>query len=330
MKVIRELIHYFSETATLTDEDLRQLRLAGWTSLADEGPGVHFNSDGSIIRPISAEDEDGDDLPEDEDAPEFEPPAPHTHGGGARRPKLRTAKAPELAAWLAARLPDWRPRLAPLKALSPESEEGHAPHALRHLNPADSHHALRAALDAKRLEWSALWIALLMEDYREWFAQPHARRGPATQAFRALLAAIHESEVTGYRWLLRYPAIAETALYSHVRGALLRGMQHWLEHDPESLAVWIGRGKSAAGLLTLTLAEHATGRSVELELPNRPLPPAGARAFAVNAVYTMNPRGVAERLSEGHFPAGKLFTAETYAELEIFYPVSWNLGLASS
>ena len=331
MKVIRELIDYFRNSAVLTEADLRFLENAGWAASSEDN--IHTNSDGSVFteKQLSrSEDELRNDDRMGEDPPEPEVPvrARKTREPTKSQPSGATAEV--LDKWLACRIEEWRLRWQALYRLSPEGARG-----LRELEAPQAGERIHEAISKRQLTWAQLWSALLADDYRAWFAEPFAR-GHATKAFRELLVAPPELALTLYRWFLRFPRIAEVIETAGAQRALLRGINHLLVSDPAWIAVCVQKKKSLPALLVLTLAEGARcfehGRigPAEWHISSRRLPSRQDRERAMNAVMLMAPMVAVPFLDHcsAEWGSSGFAGAEDYETLNLRCPPSWRVGSA--
>jgi hypothetical protein len=328
MKVIRELIDYFVRSSVLTQEEAKLLKQDGWIPF--EAGEVHTNSDGTVV---PAKTRGDDNTPVEEDEAEVEVAEPPRRAGGGIRPRSTGATAERIEAWLVEHSAEWMWGLDTLREVFATTSQ-----ILREMPPEEAGRWLQAGLERPRFS-SRIWDALLFDDYRKWFDEPEAR-GPASHAFRALLGASDESATLKYRWMLRYPHVADAALLAGVQRSLLRGLNHLMQYDEAGIARHVQRDEYKSdvdhGFLTLVLAENARcfDRSCpdfpDWEIPKYRLPEgAETRKRCCNAIALMNPLTAVEYLNYSYtwrlFATPLLFS---YGELYLRCPPSWHLGSA--
>jgi hypothetical protein len=251
MKVVNELVRYFSFSGALSAKDWEALVKSGWHTPDWD----HLNSDGTVL---FGGDYDYDYEPEWQRAFGECDSAEEALGdrqllrqkkASVKRPRVApaAARATVLEAWLAARWPAWEPQLAPLRRLSAAN------------NPASlsieaAALQIRTAVDGRQFAWRDLWAALALNGFRDWFCEPSAH-GPATRAFRAMLESENLSALTKYRWILRHPTIATACESARAQRRLLLAGNHLLEHAPDWIARQVRRSKDRLSLFILTVAD---------------------------------------------------------------------------
>ena len=331
MKVINELITYFSRSGAFCAGDLDALVKNGW--LAPDF--AHVNSDGTVLWGYyDYTDWEHENYAYDVEDPLDDGQLTNTKNSSAKRRIAfpTAARATVLEAWLKTRWPAWQDQLAPLRRITAGTIVGR-------LAVQEAVAQLRGAVDGKHFEWRDLWHALALNGFRDWFNEPGAH-GPATKAFRAMLDGSNPPTLTKYRWILRYPTIAAACETVQAQRTLLVASNHLLEHEPDWIARRVRRSKDRLSLFVLTIADAArrfesvtpvevAGESSSMPdvvPPMLPLPPGGQRLSALLAATLMNPRRMLPFLQ--HRPPtwlpGSLVKAETYSALGLRCPLAWN------
>lgn len=348
MRVIWELIEYFEQCGILKDEQINYLIREGfYPGQLDLLQGLDWLQDLKLEEQPQKSENENLEMTDDnlqvehwEDRwDKVERRSPQKSKGG-NRPKGKVIKSPELCAKIAELLQKQADLTGLVKIaqyLEPNVTYKEAPLTIYQADSDALQDILCQSFQNQRPSLCVLWNALSFDDYRLVVASDEKVRGPAVQAYRAILQGGSLKALGKYAWLLREAEINYIYYIIQAQRKLLSVCGQIYRENSQLIERALRREDHPVAYLAFLLAYNAqnfqpslvqlqSSPSEKIYILQRPVPNFTDWQKAWSQAWLMEPKSFPHLFSDyfKYWQRDYDDTSLTYADLNLRYPTTWN------